>query len=131
MTLPELPTEAQCLASRIHEDARGLARDLLSLPTMTLIGAARVEDLCAGVERTAHAARRLEFDGARLASLADAQADRLERLHEMTVEMVDTCRFATTTRDHRPPPEEVVQLAHALLDMLAALQEELSDGATS
>jgi len=100
MSANPMSTEMQCLAKRLHESTQELVNDLNLLALFIEVGAPKAKkaeslepvavDLCTR-------ARAMQFDAARLALLADDQAEDGRYLYTITTELLGCCHRARMT----------------------------------
>jgi hypothetical protein len=134
MSANPMPTEMQCLTGRLRDDATDVANDLGLMASHLAIGPFDANE-CGSWSATAgflmERVRAMQFDAARLAVLADDQADDARRLYSQTMELVDGCRMARATwcphdRPEVPPDPAVVALADFVEESLADMQEAIA-----
>lgn len=135
MSATPMPTEMQCLAARLHEDAADVANTLrlmaAGLEFEQALEQHGHEHWLAAASALMEKVRAMQFDAARLAMLADDQADDARRLYSQTMDLVDGCRMARATRcpagrPEVPPDAGAVQLADFVEEGLANLQEAIA-----
>jgi hypothetical protein len=134
MSANPMPTEMQCLAERLRTDSIDVTNDLRLMATSLAVGPFD-ECECGKWSATTgilmERVRAMQFDAARLAMLADDQADDARRLYSQTMELVDGCRMARATwcppdRPEVPPDPTAVVLADFVEESLADMQEAIA-----
>lgn len=130
MSANPMPTEMQCLASRLCDDAGEIVNDLGLMAIQLAVDKFDAEE-CEGWAESAgilmEEVRAMQFDAARLAVLVDRQAADARHLYSQTMALVDACRMA---RSNGCPPDRrgaqtdptAVALSDLVEEELAAMQ---------
>lgn len=122
MSIP-LPTEAQCLATRVHHGAQQLTTFVATLPQQLAAvdgwqDNPALEAFCRSLAEQQLQARTLEFDAERLRNLVDDHNDDARLLYSLTMQLVEAARMA---RGSYTAPGVAV-LANAVESALADMQ---------